>query len=126
MTTSVKDFIEENVDLIETNLSVFFQKVKDDLPFIDHKEIIEILEKCGVHTLDARLENIRYELMLETGVIYRNIYLDTFIDRYFSGMLGFDDEFIKKFIIQEKDNINCSLTQDDSGEWILTSEIGSM
>ena len=82
MTKAVKNFIETNYELLDSNDVEFCYSAYDCLSIQQQKELIQALNTAGIN-------------------IDRAVTLRTFIARYLNGILGFDQEWLLDYI---KDN----------------------
>lgn len=118
MTTNVKEFLERNVKLLESNSTEeLLFAAYHDLPIPLQSEIVDILQKAGIDITKALPATILRIIKGYIKYLVRNVDLKTFIARYVDGMFGFDAFIIEQFILFHKNDFNCNFKQDDDGDW---------
>lgn len=104
MTNSVKQFIEENKDLLEdNNLYHFLMLADNELLVEDVEELINILETANIETTPTREMILRYIIDHVALDVYVPIPLANFIGRFLEGRLGYDFMDIRQFMLENND-----------------------
>ena len=104
MTNNVKDFIELHIDLLENSLNDFLLLATSDLSIYDQQNLIEILKSSGFNDVDKSIENIlHYMITMELDTLDRDMYLTTFINRYFVGTLNMSMDYVFNYILDNED-----------------------
>ena len=109
MTEAVKNFIETNYELLEDedNVVEFCHSAYNGLSIQQQKELIQVLNSAGINIDTAREQFIRFHITMTMETIERPVSLRVLIKRYFDGLLGFDEDWLFNYILdneQEWDN----------------------
>ena len=102
MKDAVKNFLETNIILIETDPLAFFHSAYNGLTLREQKELIDVLNIAEIDLEDARESFIRFHITMTMDVVTHRVSLDTLIDRYFVGILGFNFDWLFKYILDNQ------------------------
>lgn len=107
MTDAVKNFLEVNYELLDTDQNEFFHIAYNGLSIRQQMELIRILSEAEIDTSEARENFIRFHINMTMETIERPVTLRVLIKRNFEGILGFDEDWLFNYILdneQEWDN----------------------
>ena len=107
MTDAVKNFLEVNYELLDTDQNEFFHCAYNGLSLRQQQELINVISEAEIDTESAREAFMRFHIMMTMETIERPVALRVLIKRYFSGVLGFDEDWLFNYILdneQEWDN----------------------
>ena len=114
MTEAVKNFIETNYELLDSDLNEFFMTAYKELSIHQQGELIKILNEAGVDFKESRDAVLRFILTMELGDLKRPIFLQTYIDRYFKGILGYDNFELHQFILDESTEFDIDIVVENN------------
>ena len=107
MTEVVKNFLEVNYQLLDTDQNEFFHWAYNGLSIKSQQELVNVLAEAGIDTEKARENFIRFLISMTMETIERPVTLRVLIKRNFAGILGFDEDWLFNYILdneQEWDN----------------------
>lgn len=107
MTEVVKNFIETNHSLLDTDPNEFCHSAYNGLSIQQQKELIHVLNTAGINIDEARERFVRFHITMTMDLVERPILLRVLISQYFSGVLGLDSDWFFQYILdneQEWDN----------------------
>ena len=121
MTEAVKNFIETNYELLDSNDVEFCYSAYKGLSIQQQKELIQALNTAGINIDKAREQFIHFHITMNMELVERAVTLRTFIARYLNGILGFDQEWLLDYI---KDNRSewsdyVYIEKDNEGDWMI-------
>ena len=102
MTEAVKNFLEVNYELLDTNQNEFFHIAYNGLSLSQQKELVTILSDAAIDVDDAIESFIRFHINMTFQTIERPVTLKIIIKRYFDGILGLDDKWLYDYIINNQ------------------------
>ena len=125
MTEAVKNFIETNYELLDSDAVEFCHSAYNGLSFQQQKELIQALNTAGINIDKAREQFIRFHITMTMDLVERPVSLRTLIARYFDGILGFDSEWLLNYI---KDNgsewyDSVYIEKDNNGNWTVYPQV---
>ena len=107
MTEAVKNFLEVNYELLDTDQNEFVHWAYNGLNRPQQKELVVVLSEAGIN-IDSAIEAfIRFHISMTMEVVEHPVNLHVFVRQYFTGIMGLDTDWIVKFILenqQEWDN----------------------
>ena len=107
MTEAVKNFLEVNYNLLDTDQNEFFHWAYNGLSIRQQMELVRVLSEAEIDTSEARENFIRFHITMTMETIERPVTLRVLIKRNFEGILGFDEDWLFNYILdneQEWDN----------------------
>ena len=121
MTEAVKNFIETNYDLLDSDAVEFFHSAYNGLSIQQQKELIQALEIAGINIDRAREQFIHFHITMTMDLVERSVSLRTFVARYFDGILGFDHEWLLDYIKDNRAEWDDSvyIEKDNNGNWMI-------
>ena len=114
MTEAVKNFIETNYELLDSDLNEFFMTAYNELSIHQQGELIKILNEAGVDFEDSRDAVLRFILTMGLGDLKRPVFLQTYIDRYLKGILGYDNFELHQFILDESTEFDIDIVVENN------------
>ena len=102
MNINVKNFIETNYQLLETDPFEFFHAAYNGLSIPQQTQLVEALDEAEIETLEARESVIRYIITMNFDVIERPVALRVIVARMFRNVLGFDSEWLFNYILDNQ------------------------
>ena len=114
MTEAVKNFIETNYELLDSDLNEFFMTAYNGLSIPQQGELIKILNEAGVDFEDSRDAVLRFILTMGLGDLERPVFLQTYIDRYLKGILGYDNFELHQFILDESTEFDIDIVVENN------------
>lgn len=102
MTNAVKNFIETNYILLDTDPVEFFHSAYNGLSISQQKELVTVLEEASIPTQDARETFIRFHITMTLETLERPVTLRVLVARFFDGILGFDADWIFNYILDNE------------------------
>lgn len=114
MTEAVKNFIETNYELLDSDQTEFFITAYNGLSIHQQGELIDILNEAGVDFEQSRDAVLRYILTMELGCLERPVFVQTYIDRYLHGILGYDDLELHQFILDESTEFDVNIVVENN------------
>ena len=121
MTEAVKNFIETNYELLDSNDVEFCYSAYDCLSIQQQKELIQALNSAGINIDKAREQFIYFHITMNMELVERAVTLRTFIARYLNGILGFDQEWLLDYIKDNRSEWSDSvyIEKDNEGDWMI-------
>ena len=121
MTEAVKNFIETNYDLLDSDAVEFCHSAYNGLSIQQQKELIQALEIAGINIDRAREQFIHFHITMTMDLVERSVSLRTFVARYFDGILGFDHEWLLDYIKDNRAEWDDSvyIEKDNNGNWMI-------
>lgn len=121
MTTDVKNFIETNYELLDSDAVEFCHSAYNGLSIQQQKELVNALETAGINIDDAREQFIRFHITMTMDLVERPVSLRTFVARFLDGILGFNHEWLIEYIKDNKSEWDDSvkLHKDNNGNWLI-------
>ena len=121
MTEAVKNFIETNYELLDSDAVEFCHSAYNGLSIQQQKELIQALETAGINIDKAREQFIHFHITMTMDLVERSVSLRTFVARYFDGILGFNHEWLLEYIKDNKSEWEDSvyIEKDNNGNWII-------
>lgn len=119
MTEAVKNFIETNYELLDTDAVEFCHSAYNGLSIQQQKELVNVLKTAGINIDKAREQFIHFHITMTMDLVDRVIFLETFVSRYLDGILGFNSEWLIDYIKDNKTEWDDSvyIEKDNDGEW---------
>ena len=121
MTEAVKNFIETNYELLDSDAVEFCHSAYNGLSIQQQKELIQALNTAGINIDDAREQFIRFHITMTMDLVERSVSLRTFVARYFDGIMGFDHEWLLEYIKDNRSEWDDSvyIEKDNNGNWMI-------
>lgn len=121
MTKAVKNFIETNYELLDSDAVEFCHSAYNGLSIQQQKELIHALNTAGINIDRAREQFIRFNITMTMDLVERPVSLRTFVARFFDGILGFNHEWLLEYIKDNKSEWDDSVEihQDNNGNWMI-------
>jgi hypothetical protein len=125
MTEAVKNFIETNYLLLDTDPTEFCHSANNGLSIYQQKELINALNAAGINIDKAREQYIHFHITMTMDLVERPVSLRTFVDRYFVGILGFNHEWLLEYIKDNKSEWDDSVEihEDRNGNWMIYPKV---
>ena len=102
MTEAVKNFLEVNYKLLDTNQNEFVSWAYNGLNRAQQKELVVVLSKAGINISSAIEAFIRFHIAMTMEVVEHPVRLDLLVRQYFTGIMGLDTDWIVDFILENK------------------------
>lgn len=121
MTEAVKNFIETNYELLDSDTVEFCDIAYNGLSIQQQKELVEALDTAGINIDEAREQFIHFHITMMMDMVERPVSLSTFIARYFTGILGFNSEWLLEYIKDNKSEWDDSveIREVRKGSWMI-------
>lgn len=121
MTEAVKNFIETNYQLLDSDAVEFCHSAYNGLHRYQQKELSDVLDSAGIDIDEAKETFIRFHIMMTMEVVERPVSLRALVARYFDGILGFNHEWLLDYIKDNKSEWNDSVEihEDQNGNWMV-------
>ena len=121
MTEAVKNFIETNYELLDSDAVEFCHSAYNGLSIQQQKELIQDLETAGINIDKAREQFIHFHITMTMDLVERSVSLRTFVARYFDGIMGFDHEWLLAYIKDNRSEWDDSvyIEKDNNGNWMI-------
>lgn len=103
---TLKNFLEVNYTLLEDTNTVteFFFIAYNGLSAKNQDLLVEILDTAGIDTREARKTVLRFIISMSFEVIARPVSVHNYVlKRSDYGFVGFSDDFVEKYIIENSD-----------------------
>lgn len=114
MTEAVKNFIETNYQLLDSDPNNFFMTAYNGLSIHQQGELIDILNDAGIEFEQSRDAVLRFILTMNFDCLERPVFVDTYIDRYLKGILGYDNFELRQFILEESDEFDVDIVVENN------------
>ena len=114
MTNEVKNFIETNIDLLDSAPNDFFMTAYNGLSIHEQSELIDVLNEAGIEFQKSREAVLRFILTMNFDVLERPVFMQTYIDRYLFGILGYDYFELSQFILEESDEFDVDIVFENN------------
>ena len=114
MTEAVKNFIETNYELLDSDPNNFFMTAYNGLSIQQQGELIDVLNQAGVDFEQSRYAVLRFILTMNFEDLERPVFVDTYIDQYLYGILGYDDLELHQFILEESDEFDVDIVVENN------------
>lgn len=106
MTNNIKNFLETNCSLLDTDPFEFCITSYNALTFIEQSLIFNsYLPEAGIDINKSREDALRFIVGMQLAEIVRKISLEIFVQRHLDGVLGYDGIDLQEFVL------------NNSGEW---------
>ena len=121
MTEAVKNFIETNYEMLDSDAVEFCDSAYNGLSIPQQKELVKALETAGINIDEARETFIHFHITMTMDLVERPVFLETFVARYFDGILGFNHEWLLEYIKDNKSEWDDSVKihEDRNGNWMI-------
>ena len=121
MTEAVKNFIETNYELLDSDAVEFCYGAYNGLSIHQQKELVKALETAGINIDKAREQFIHFHITMTMDLVERPVFLRTFVARYFDGILGFNSDWLLEYIKDNKSEWDDSVKihEDRNGNWMI-------
>lgn len=121
ITQGVKNFIETNYQLLDSDAIEFCHSAYNGLSIQQQKELIQALETAGINIDKAREQFILFHITMTMDLVARPVSLGIFVARYFDGILGFNHEWLLKYIKDNKSEWDdtVEIQEDSNGIWMV-------
>lgn len=106
MTEAVKNFLEVNYELLDTNQNEFVHWAYNGLNRVQQKELVVVLSEAGINIRSAIEAFIRFHIAMTMEVVEHPVYLHLFVRQYFTGIMGLDTDWIVEFILENQQEWN--------------------
>lgn len=114
MTNEVKNFIETNYELLDSDPNNFFMTAYNGLSINQQGELIDVLKEAGIEFEKSRDAVLRFILTMNFDVLERPVFMQTYIDRYLIGILGYDYFELSQFILEESDEFDVDIVFENN------------
>lgn len=114
MTEAVKNFIETNYHLLDSDSNDFFITAYNGLSIHQQGELIDILNDAGIDFEQSRNTVLRFILTMNFDTLERPVFVDTYIDRYLKGILGYDNFELRQFILEESNEFDVDIVVENN------------
>ena len=114
MTEEVKNFIETNYQLLDSDPNDFFTTAYNGLSIHQQGELIDILNEAGIDFEQARDAVLRFILTMKFEDLDRPVFVDTYVAWYLSGILGYDNFELRQFILEESDEFDIDIVVENN------------
>lgn len=114
MTEEVKNFIETNYELLDSDPNDFFMTAYNGLSIHQQGELIDILNDAGIDFEQSRDAVLRFILTMNFDTLERPVFVDTYIARYLEGILGYDTFELRQFILEESDEFDVDIVVENN------------
>ena len=114
MTEEVKNFIETNYHLLDSDANDFFMTAYNGLSIHQQGELIDILNDAGIDFEQSRDAVLRFILTMNFDTLERPVFVDTYIARYLKGILGYDNFELRQFILEESDEFDVDIVVENN------------
>ena len=108
MTT--KQYIEQEIDLLDNNITTFIEGAIDCLSIKNFDELIHMLRNAGIDNVDTALDSVLYDSI--------EFYVRYIFDNEGKTSMSID-EFVEKVMIPQKTHL--SKTHDELVDWIVNN-----
>ena len=121
MTEAVKNFIETNYELLDSDAVEFCDSAYNGLSIPQQKELVKALETAGINIDEARETFIHFHITMIMEIVKRAVTLRIFIVRCLDGILGFDHEWLFDYIKDNRSEWSDSvyIEKDNEGDWTI-------
>ena len=125
MTEAVKNFIETNYQLLDSDAVEFCHSAYNGLSIQQQKELIQSLDTAGINIDKARVQCIHFVITMTMYIVERPVSLRTFVARFFDGILGFNSEWLLEYIKDNKSEWDDSVEihEDNNGNWMVYPKV---
>ena len=125
MTEAVKNFIETNYELLDSDAVEFCHSAYNGLSIQQQKELVNVLETAGINIDKAREIFIRFHISMTMEIVERPASLGMFVARHFDGILGFNHEWLLKYIKDNKSEWDdtVEIHEDSNGNWMVYPKV---
>ena len=102
MTDAVKNFLEVNYALLDTDPNEFLHWAYNGLSRSQQKELITVLSDAGIDVSSAIETFARFHITMTFATLERMVSLNTIIAREFNGLFGLDSDWFFKYILENQ------------------------
>ena len=125
MTEAVKNFIETNYQLLDSDAVEFCHSAYNSLSHYQQKELSDVLDAAGINIDREKEIFIRFHITMTMDLVERPVELQVLVARYFANILGLDAEWIVEYI---KDNRSewddtVAIHEDRNGNWMVYPKV---
>ena len=125
MTEEVRNFIETNYQLLDSDAVEFCHSAYNGLTHYQQKELSDVLDSAGINIDKAKEIFIRFHIGMTMEIVERPVRLRVLVAQYFANILGLDDEWIMEYI---KDNRSewedtVEIHADRNGNWMVYPKV---
>ena len=114
MTEAVKNFIETNYELLDSDSNNFFMSAYNGLSIRQQGELIDVLSEAGIEFEQSRDAVLRFILTMKFDTLERPVFVDTYIDRYLYGILGYDEFELRQFILEQSNEFDVDIVVENN------------
>ena len=114
MTNEVKNFIETNYELLDSDPNNFFMTAYNGLSIHQQGELIDVLNEAGIEFEKSREAVLRFILTMQFEDLELPIFLQTYINRYLLGILGYDYFELSQFILEESTEFDVDIVFENN------------
>ena len=114
MTNEVKNFIETNYELLDSDPNNFFMTAYNELSIYQQGELIDVLNGAEIEFEKSREAVLRFILTMQFEDLKLPIFLQTYINRYLRGILGYDYFELSQFILEESTEFDIDLVFENN------------
>lgn len=125
MTEAVKNFIETNYQLLDSDEVEFCHSAYNGLSIPQQKELVQALNTAGINIDEAREQFIHFHITMTMDLVERPASLGIFVARHFDGILGFNHEWLLKYIKDNKSEWDdtVEIHEDTNGIWMVYPKV---
>ena len=102
MTEAVKNFLEVNYELLDTNQNEFVHWAYNGLSRAQQKELVTVLSEAGINIDNAIEAFLRFNIAMTMELVERPVNLHVFVRQYLTGTMGLDTDWIVEFILENR------------------------
>lgn len=99
MTSTIKNFLEKNYILLDSDPRDFCMTAYNGLTLIEQSIVFEMLKDAGIDITKARTDTLRFIIGMSLAEVIQKVSLEIYVARYLTGILGYDDVDIREFIL---------------------------
>ena len=114
MTEAVKNFIETNYELLDSDPNNFFMTAYNGLSIQQQGELIDVLNQAGVDFEQSRYAVLRFILTMNFEDLERPVSIQMYVNRYLVGILGYDYAELSDIIIEESNEFDVDIVFEAS------------
>lgn len=114
MTEGVKNFIETNYELLDSDQNNFFMTAYNGLSIHQQGELIDILKEAGIDFEQSRDAVLRFILTMNFEDLERPVSMQTYVNRYLLGILGYDYFELCEIILEDTNEFDVDIVVENN------------
>ena len=123
MNDTIKNFIEVNVDLLQTDPVEFFHIAYNGLSHYNQGELVSVLDNAGLNTYAARESVFRYIITMMLDELGAKVSLRMFVSRKLAGVLGFKFDEAFNYVLDNEDEWNNTIRLENGMYYIYPVDV---